>query len=236
MNMILLTGADLTGDNMACLTEDRRVTHIQTVLKAGTGDVLHVGLLGGKRGRGTVVEQSAGRIVLSISLFDDPPAPLPLILVIGMCRPKSFRKALHYAVAMGVKQIHVIKTWRVDKSYWSSPVLEETNLRSEMVLALEQSQDTIMPSIRIHTLFKPFVQDIFPELSAKRLRLLAHPYNAQRCPADIQTDAVLVVGPEGGFIQYEVDTFLALGCIPVTTGRRILRVENAVPALLGRMF
>ena len=45
-----------------------------------------------------------------------------------------------------------------------------------------------------------------------------------------------MIGPEGGFIPYEVAKLGAAGCEIVSLGPRILRVENALGALLGRLF
>jgi 16S rRNA (uracil1498-N3)-methyltransferase len=37
----------------------------------------------------------------------------------------------------------------------------------------------------------------------------------------------LAIGPEGDFTEYEVDSLIEKGFIPVTIGQRILRAETA---------
>ncbi|MGF6327455.1 16S rRNA U1498 N3-methylase RsmE [Pseudomonas sp. BS3782 TE3695] len=46
----------------------------------------------------------------------------------------------------------------------------------------------------------------------------------------------LAIGPEGGWIPYEIDLLGKSGLQPVQLGERILRVETAVTALLARLF
>jgi RsmE family RNA methyltransferase len=45
----------------------------------------------------------------------------------------------------------------------------------------------------------------------------------------------LAIGPEGGFIEYEVTKLIETGFTPVHLGPRILKVETAVTALLSRL-
>jgi 16S rRNA (uracil1498-N3)-methyltransferase len=49
---------------------------------------------------------------------------------------------------------------------------------------------------------------------------------------DGRTPVALVVGPEGGLARAEVEALVALGAVPVTLGRRVLRTETAALAAL----
>lgn len=235
MNQILLFPGDYISENRAILKE-RRFDHLLSIVKIKTGDTLKAGNAGGMRGDALVVETGNDYAILETSLSEPPPEALPLTLVMAMPRPKSLRKAVHYATAMGVKRIFIIRTWRVEKSYFSSPVLEDDSLRMEMVLGLEQARDTIMPDIQVKKLFRPFVEDELPVISENTLRLTAHPVAGSECPRDVKRPVTLVIGPEGGLIEYEVKLLEESGFTTVHMGERILRVENAVAALIGRLY
>ncbi|HPR37022.1 MAG TPA: 16S rRNA (uracil(1498)-N(3))-methyltransferase [Spirochaetota bacterium] len=235
MNQILLFPEDYISENRVILKE-RRLTHLLSIIKIKTGDRLKAGIINGMRGTAVVVEKSNDFAILETSLDSPPPPSIPLTLVIAMPRPKSLRKAVHYATAMGVKKIYIIRTWKVEKSYFDSPALEEDALTAEMILALEQARDTILPEIHIKKLFRPFVEDELPRISDETLKLTAHPAAADECPRDVRSPVTLVLGPEGGLIDFEINLLEEAGFKTVHMGERILRVENAVSALIGRLY
>ncbi len=234
MNLILLDDADFRGDRVV-VADHRRADHIRTVLKAAAGDRLRVGKRGGLIGEGRVTRIDVGAVELNVSLTQAPPDPLPVTLLLALPRPKCLRRIIQGVVTMGVKRVALFGAFRVEKSYWDTPWLTETELEAQVTLGLEQAGDTMPPLITTHRLFKPFVEDELPVLIGGRRLLVAEP-GAATCPAGLREPVVLAVGPEGGFTEYELKRFADAGFQPVGLGSRILRTEQAVPALIGRLM
>ena len=235
MNRLILYPSDLLDDNRAFLT-DRRAQHIRSVLKSQIGDSIRFGLLNGPLGLASLAEDNESGLYLHLEYTDEKPTPhIPCTLVLALPRPKVARRLIETICTLGVEQLHLINSYKVDKSYWQSRYLDEGKLQQQLLLGLEQSGSTHLPKIFQHQRFRPFVEDTFPELIGGKTALLAHPYSEDECPADIESPSVLVVGPEGGFTEFEVKLLEAQGAMPVSLGKRILRVETAVPALIGRL-
>jgi len=235
VNLLLFTAADRLGEQRIRLA-DHRLQHLSQVLRARVGNEMRVGEVDGLTGSGRVLEIDAAQAILSIALDQAPPPKLPLCLVLALPRPKMLRRIIRTVAELGVAQLHLINSYRVEKSYWQTPALQADNLRGYLLQGLSQSRDTVLPQLRCHRRFKPFVEDVLPGLCKGRHALLAHPGEYRPCPRKLQRQTLLVIGPEGGFIPYEVEKLAAAGCKPVSLGPRILRVETALSALLGRLF
>ncbi|HYQ47570.1 MAG TPA: 16S rRNA (uracil(1498)-N(3))-methyltransferase [Thermodesulfovibrionales bacterium] len=235
MNLILLFEEDFSDKNTVRL-RGRRLKHAIDVLRPSEGDDLTVGLLNGQAGRGTITSISREELVMTVVLDSEAPPPLPLTLILALPRPKMLRRVLFSAACMGVKKIYLINAARVEKSFWKSPLLSEERIREQLMLGLEQAEDTSMPEVILRPLFRPFVEDELPAIVKDTLALVAHPAAEHACPRGVENHVTLAVGPEGGFIPYEIEKFVSLGFRPVSMGRRLLRVETAVPALLARLF
>ena len=233
MNTILLKKSDFIAEDRVILT-DYRLEHMRKVLKSTAGSVCKVGLVNDKLGKGEVLSISESAAELRVTLDTMPPAPLDVILVCAMQRPQTYKKVLHIAITMGVKHLVFFGSFKVEKSYWDSPVLSNEIFKREAVAALEQCCDTVMPQVEYHRYFKKFADDELPRLSANRHIYIAHPVCGAAFPDKPQTPALLLVGPEGGFTDYEVSRLLEAGAVGGTLGKRILRTEVALPALLAK--
>ena len=235
MNLLLFTDSDRAGENQITV-QGRRLQHLLQVHRAKVGDRVRVGELGGLMGSGHILELSDERALLAIALDQPPPDKLPLTLVIALPRPKMLRRILRSVAEFGAAELHLINSYRVEKSYWQTPVLQADTIRQYLLQGLEQSRDTVLPQVHCHSRFKPFVEDRLPAMIADRSALLAHPGDYPPCPRGVRGETLAVIGPEGGFIPYEVEKLQDAGCETVSLGPRILRVENALTSLLGRLF
>lgn len=119
---------------------------------------------------------------------------------------------------------------------WKSPALAPAALRPQLLLGLEQGCDTILPQVETKRQLAPFAQRELDSLAAGTRCLLAHPGATTLCPRAVAGTVTLALGPEGGIIDCDLDLFVRHGFEPITLGRRSLRVEQAVAALIARTF
>jgi RsmE family RNA methyltransferase len=235
MNLILLFESDFNNAGRVVLT-GRRLRHMIDVHKSKPGDTLRVGIINGRIGTGTVASINEASCEMDVVCADVPPAPLSCTLLLAMPRPKVLRRLIECITAMGVKKIYIMETWRVEKGYWESPVLSDNVLREHVILGLEQAGDTVAPEIIIKHRFKPFVEDEIPAIVGNSRAIVAHPQAENLVTGQLIGPVTLAIGPEGGFIPFEIELFKKQGFEEVNFGPRILRVEHVVPAILGRLF
>lgn len=231
MNLLLVQEQDLAPDATFELT-GRRAEHVACVLRAKEGDRLKAGLLGGRIGTATVLSCVKKSVRLRLNeLPTPPPPPCPILPLVALPRPQSFKKVLHFIASSGIRRAAFFQAAKVEKSYWTSSALQPDAIRGELFEGLEQGCMTVLPELIF--LKSPQEAAHLPELPEHKL--VAHPRGARPCPRAIENPVALAIGPEGGFSDGEVDLFLDAGFQPVTFGPAILRVEFALAALFGRL-
>lgn len=236
MNIILAEAAEVACGKLT-LT-DHRAEHIVKVLRSEIGDRVRVGLVNGGRGFGTIGGlQKKYPFVVELHLeLNEPLGELPPIdLILALPRPIMLKRILSQVTTLGVGTIHLINANRVEKSFWEAGLLQPEEYRTHLLHGLEQAVDTRLPGIELHRKFKPFIEDYFPSLAGGyRSLLLADPVGEHRL-AEVVSESrgriALAVGPEGGWVEYEVKKFREQGFTCCSIGDRILKVDTAVVAL-----
>jgi len=236
--------------NTNIISDPTQVKHVKEVLKSKVGDSLTIGEIGGNIGKATIAVINDNEVQLrDIVLDKEPPTKLDLTVVLALPRPKVLRRMIMDMTSLGVNKLIIVNSYRTQKSYWQSPLLERID---EFVFeGLQQAIDTVPLVVEFKKRFKPFVEDEFPALLLEYQgqkdqdnAVIAHPY-ASRSWKSYLDDAkcktthketmpkVLCIGAEGGWIDYEVDLLCHHGCTAVSLGERILRTETVVNVLLG---
>ncbi|MCY4044953.1 MAG: 16S rRNA (uracil(1498)-N(3))-methyltransferase [Cellvibrionales bacterium] len=237
MNLILFAAHELT-DNNSVLFDDYRHVHIQNVLKSQVGNVIRVGEINGQMGEAHILSQTKEQTLCQVNLYIKPPEPLSLSVVMALPRPKVFRRCIKMLTELGVKDIHIIHCYKVEKSYWQSPLLADAKIHQTFIDGLTQVKDTLLPRIHFHKRFKPFTEDILPLLIEGKTAFIGHPYLDTHLskPSTNSAKTLIIIGPEGGFIDYELDLIAQQGVFPISLGDRIYSVETALSLFCSRFL
>lgn len=239
MNLILLFPEDFISEAVVRLT-DYRATHILEIHRAPIGKTLRVGRVNGAIGEGKVVKLEREAVELEVSLPEGAPETPAVSLVLALPRPQTLKKVLEGVGAAGLRDLVLINTDRVQKSFFSSKLLKDDAWMRHLRLGMEQGSRTYLPEVSVRPSFKAFFEEI--KIPADAIRLMTHPATERTLwdtelarPHRQGRRVVCAVGPEGGWLDPEVEQFKASGFQIISLGDTIHRVENAVVTLLAQI-
>ncbi len=234
MNRLLLEPEEVGTDGRATLT-GRRAAHVLGVLRAAPGDTLRVGLVDGPAGEATVEEAAGGCVTLCCRFEDRPAAGPALDLVLAVPRPKVLKRLWAPLAMLGVRRVMLVNAARVERAYFETHWLEPATIRERLLEGLEQAGATRLPRVEVRRRLRPFVEDELEAWAGAAHRLVAHPYGGERLAAAGPAPAglVLAVGPEGGWVPFELELWSRAGFAPVRLAGGPLRSDVACLALLA---
>jgi len=236
MNVVLIESSEIIDQRVTLKGE--RAKHVAKVLRSSIGDSIRIGIIDDRLGTGIIekiTRKQPYSVVVHVALTDVPPAPSNVDIILALPRPIMFKRVLSQATTLGVKNFFIINAGRVEKSFWNAGVVDELVYRTHLLKGLEQAIDTTVPSVRFYRGFKSFVDDIVPEIKGDYGYLtVADPRFSNTSDTLINKGpgrVLLAIGPEGGWLDYEVDRMVEAGFKGLGFGTRILRVDTAVIAL-----
>ncbi len=251
MNRILFEKSEIDGD--VAVFDDFRAEHVRNILKAGVGDTLKTGEVDGKIGHGTILAMEGSRITIQLEHDEESLQPW-CDLVLAPPRPRVMKRLLPQLASMGVGRIFLVGARKVEKDFWGATLLKEENLRPLLIDGLMQAGTSILPRVEIRRNMRKFLAEELESayLESTADRIIAHPYaagedacngasvynkeRAREGAGDAASCVLLAVGPEGGWTEEEVALFESHGFRRYSLGKRILRTDTALIALLATFY
>jgi len=248
------------GSRVTLSAQDYRSVHIKQVLRLGEigsqNKAVRIGVVGGAKGRARIVNavpigllKDTAPVILQCELdeleacsSDKEPG---IDLLLAAPRPKRTKQLLPVISQLGIRHAMLTNASRVEKSFLKGGILARPALVRQLLIQglSQQAEDTRLPEVTVHMQLKPLVEDEMGAQSSQYShKLLFHPgYPGVPAtpveqldlpvPVEGQQGSVLVaIGPEGGWVDFELELFLEAGFKCVSMGPRILRTDVATVA------
>lgn len=241
MNLIILENTDHVKDSTYRI-EGPRLRHIRSILKAKQGDTIEAGLLNGPTAAAKITEITKTHATVDCTFAKPIPPQKPAIdLICALPRPQTLKKILQSAATMGVENIHLTNANRVEQCYFSASAMNPQNIKAQLLEGLAQGKRTRLPKVQIHPRFRCFFEDILPRIQSEKpdsLKLTADvqatSYLDSRTLKNVSR-VILAIGPEGGWIDFELEIMDRAGFDRFKLSNSTLRVENAVVAAIAQI-
>lgn len=242
MNLLILTEDDRTEGDIFVVAGNR-LRHIIGVLRVSVGDMVEVGLVDGHVGKAVVRAIEKERVVLECQWLGDVQDTGPAIdIVCALPRPQTFKKVLQVSATMGVERVYFVNANRVEKCFFSASVTRPETIRYYLEKGLSQGKRTRLPKVIIHPRFRCFFEEVVPRLEpdeqGKVVKLVADVECKSYLNGSMLEGAariIIAIGPEGGWVPFELEIMREHGFEKFKLGDWPLRVENALVATLAQV-
>jgi 16S rRNA (uracil1498-N3)-methyltransferase len=221
--------------NDSLLIDGEEFSHLIHVMRKKVGDEIRV-----VDGLGTaydirleeIKKKMASGVILSTSHNHNEPSTFVTIAVGILKNPSKFDFLVEKVTELGVKEIIPLLTER------TIPSQAKNNRWQKLALAaMKQSGRSYLPHVRELTT----LEWLLDEKIAADIKLIAHekaeePQTFEQFYEKRSKSALILVGPEGGFSDIEVEQCLAAGFSPISLGERRLRTETAAIVSVALMI
>lgn len=214
--------------------ESQAALHVTRVLRLKPGAEMIV--FNGKGGEyGARLHQiERTRAWVDITAFEarDIESPLDICLIQGISRGERMDYTIQKAVELGVQKIVPVSTERsVVQLNEERKARRHRHWQGVIISACEQCGRTRIPALEYAQDFRDFLGNYISDA----LKLTLQP-DAERSLSAMrwqQQGIDLLIGPEGGLSEQELELAAQLGFNGIRLGPRILRTETAAVAVLG---
>ncbi len=207
--------------------------YLSRVLRLSKGDALILFNGDGKNYSAEITAIQSQRVQVRLLDSSEPgnESPLKITLVQAVCRGERMDYTLQKATELGVFRIQPLISQRVEVRLDKSRQTKRLeHWQGVVVSACEQSGRAIVPEVKA-----PLSMADWISCTDESPRLVLDPLAENKLSSlPVASDSLsLVVGPEGGFTDQEMEAARANGLTGVSLGPRVLRTETAGPAAIA---
>lgn len=207
--------------------------YLARVLRVSKGDPVILFNGDGNDYSGEIADIRSQRVLVNIrqSRAVDNESPLKITLVQAICRGERMDNALQKATELGVSGIQPLMCHRVGVRLDQARLVKRMkHWQGVVVSACEQSGRAVVPEVKTPLSISDWLSS-----AGESTRLVLHPEGAGSLAASPISDNSLsiLVGPEGGFTENEIEQLCEGGVFAVSLGPRVLRTETAGPAAIA---
>lgn len=212
--------------------DEKASHHLARVLRAEVGD--DVTIFNGQGGEYRAVIREIRKKVVEVELLEfidrEVESPAPMVLAQGLARGEKMDFIIQKAVELGVNEIYPLITERCNVKFDAEREQKRMqHWQAVIISACEQSGRNRIPVIHVPESLSAWL----PKIEAKHKFVLS-PHVTEKLTAGVDSaKTAILVGPEGGLSDAEVETAMQQGFLPLSLGKRVLRTETAALAALA---
>lgn len=219
----------ITGDTVTISGDD--VKHIVRVMRMAAGDEVIVCDGSGQAFRVELTDLGdtvQGRIVENVA--KDPEPAVKITLAQGLPKGDKMELIVQKGTEVGIADFLPLDMARCIVQYDAKKEAKRRERWQKIAKeAAEQAHRNLIPDVREGVTFKQWLKTV----AAYDLVVVPYEREEARGLQEVLTNhpeiksVCILIGPEGGIAEDEIEQALAAGALPVTLGPRILRTETA---------
>lgn len=205
--------------------------HLARVLRARVGDSVTAFNGDGYDYRGTISEITKLTVVVALTEVLAPVAESPLDITLGLAISKGdrFDWAIQKATELGVTRIVPLLTERVDvKLSGERSEKKQRHWQGVVISACEQCGRATVPEVAPVQALRSWLATV-----DAACKLVLHHHNVAPLTGSAPPSIALLIGPEGGLSEADLEAAFAGGFAPLRLGPRVLRTETAPAVALA---
>ena len=219
------------------ISETHEIHHIKDVLRLKRGSLIQIFNAKSQQADAVIEQINEAAIQVRVkTVKQNEEAQAKIILACAPPKKGKFEFIIEKCTELGVDEIIPLKTRRAEVIFKEDKMKAKlSRFEAVAVNAAKQSKRSKVPRIYPMTALPQVLQSLDPNGVYLFPSLHHHPKHISDVllKTDKQKSVTIFIGPEGDFTPDEVELAIKYGCVPVSLGDTVLKVETAAIAAVA---